>query len=353
MFKKAFEIEKEYFSTININDLFFDSLKNDYPGFVKWFNKKCNEHEDAYVQYDENGNIIGFLYLKIENDIVDDVRPNIKANKILKVGTFKINSHGTRLGERFIKLILDYAICENVDLCYVTAFKKHTGLIKILKQFGFYEYGFKGSVSNSEFVLVKNMRRLSNNVNLDYPLINTINVRKYLLSIYPLYHSAMFTDSILKTEDRSIIKDISYGNSIHKVYVCRMEVDSLKEGDILVLYRTADYGKIAEYSSVATSVCVVEEVKKQEDFNSFDDFYNYASQYSIFNKDDLLSWYNRGKCRTIKFTYNVALKKRITRHDLIEKVGLSRNNYWGFLEIDDAQFDEIINLGNISDNLFI
>ena len=31
MFKKAFEIEKEYFSTININDLFFDSLKNDYP----------------------------------------------------------------------------------------------------------------------------------------------------------------------------------------------------------------------------------------------------------------------------------------------------------------------------------
>lgn len=40
-----------------------------------------------------------------------------------------------------------------------------------------------------------------------------------------------------------------------------MDVEILKRGDILVLYRTSDFNKIAEYSSVVTSICVVEEVK--------------------------------------------------------------------------------------------
>ena len=48
----------------------------------------------------------------------------------------------------------------------------------------------------------------------------------------------MFPDSILVTEDKSIITDVSYKNSIHKIYVCRMDgIEYLKQGDILVLYR--------------------------------------------------------------------------------------------------------------------
>lgn len=173
--------------------------------------------------------------------------------------------------------------------------------------------------------------------------------KKYLLSIYPKYHSIMFPDSILTTENKNIIKDVSYTNSIHKIYVCTMDhVEELKYGDIVVLYRTAESGKSAEYSAVATSVCVVEDVKTQEDFSSFDEFYRYASKYSLFDEYDLKYWYNRGGCKTIKMTYNGALKRRIVRHDLIENVGLARNQYWGFFELTNEQFDRIAQIGGIS-----
>lgn len=342
-------MNKRKFEEININDEFFYSLKNDYPGFENWYRGK--KGEKAYVQYDDNQKIQGFLYLKIENNVVDDIRPKLVANKILKVGTFKINAHGTRLGERFIKKILDEAVKEGVDFCYITIFPKHTGLIKLIQQFGFVEYGQKGDVTNFEKVFIRDMKKSLGNINYDYPFIKTSGVNKYILGIYPRYHSVMFTDSILKTENKGIIQDISYGNSIHKIYVCRLDVEKLNRGDIIVIYRTSEENKYAEYSSVVTSVCVVEETKKQEDFRSFNEFFEYASQYSVFDRDDLLKWYKKGMCKTIKFTYNIALESRITRHDLIETIGLSRKEYWGFFKITDQQFQGIVELGKVNRNI--
>ena len=299
------------------------------------------------------GGIQGFLHLKNENDLVDDVRPIIQADNILKVATFKVDAHGTKLGEQFIKIIMDYAISEKSDLCYVTIFPRHETLIRLVQAFGFEEYGEKGDVLNPEKVFVKNMKKVTGNVNKDYPLIRGTGTNKYLLSIYPQYHSVMFPDSILTTENRNIITDISHTNSIHKIYVCTMGVDVLKYGDIIVLYRTAEDGRSAEYSAVATSICVIEEVRKQSDFGSFNECFTYANQYSVFDRDDLYKWYQRGECKAIKMTYNVALKKRIVRHDLIEKIGLDRHEYWGFMQLTNAQFEEIIYAGGVSSESII
>ena len=338
-------IEHKTFAEIDLQDSFFQSLRDDYPGFDDWFKGKSSQ--DAFVQY-ENNKVIGFLYLKVEQTLVDDVVPNIHANKILKIGTFKINAHGTKMGEQFIKIIMDYAVNENVDVCYVTIYEKHDPLINLVQQFGFEWYGTKGEGSHKENVYLKQMRHVIGDINKDFPLINISTAKKYLLSIYPKYHSVMFPDSILTTEKKSIIKDVSYTNSIHKIYVCTMdEVENLRYGDIVVLYRTADEKRSAEYSSVATSICVVESIKKQSEFSCFDEFYTYASKYSVFNKNDLYYWYQRGKCKAIKMTYNAALKKRIVRHDLIQEIGLERKQYWGFFELTNEQFKAIVQKGDV------
>lgn len=339
------------FSEVDLNDSFFQSLREDYPGFDNWFKRKSQQ--EAFVQYDDNNKIIGFLYLKMEHDLVDDVTPNILAKRILKVGTFKIEAHGTKMGEQFIKIITDYAVNEEADICYVTIYEKHNSLINLVQQFGFELYGTKGTDSHKENVYIKQMKKITGDINKDFPLINLNSSRKYLLSIYPEYHSIMFPDSILTTEDKNIIKDVSYTNSIHKIYICSMDaVQKLKYGDIVVLYRTAENSKNAEYSSVATSICVVENIKDQSEFLNFNEFYNYACKYSVFDKNDLYYWFRKGKCKAIKMTYNSALVKRIVRHDLIENIGLQRNQYWGFFELTNKQFATIAEKGGIS-NLLI
>lgn len=342
-------IKHKTFGDINLNDEFLLSLKADYPAFEEWFLKK--QKHDAFVQYDVNGKIIGFLYLKEEFGIIDDVLPPIVADKILKIGTFKIDSHGTRMGEQFVKIIMDYAINSDVDICYVTIFDKQKGLINLLKTFGFEEYGIKGDRANPERVFVKHMNIVCGDVDRDYPLIKTNGRNKYLLSIYPKYHSVMFPDSILTTENKNIITDISHTNSINKIYVCTMGVEILKRGDIIVLYRTAEYGRSAEYSAVATSICVVEEVRDQNTFGDFEQFYQYANQYSVFGREDLHYWYRRGGCKAVKMTYNIALKRRIVRHDLITKVGMDRDAYWGFMPISDEKFYSITKLAEINESI--
>ncbi len=338
------------FSEVELNDPFFDSLKADYPGFEKWFYKKVEEHSDVYVQYDENRYLQGFLYMKIEFDGVSDVNPPIISSRILKIGTFKINAHGTKMGEQFLKIIFEHATEQQVDCCYLTIFEKQEGLISLVKSFGFDYWGTKGDDNNAEMVLVKDMNRFTGKICYDYPKINIANSKKYLLSIYPKYHSIMFPEAILSTESRNIIKDISPSNSIHKVYVCSMgDVENIKYGDIIVMYRTAEYGRSAEYSAVATSVCTVEEVRLQTSFSDFEDFYRFACQYTIFDRDDLQYWYNRGGLKVIKMVYNFALKKRIVRHELIEKLGLDRNRYWGFFELTDLEFKQIVYYGQAED----
>jgi hypothetical protein len=120
---KMLSVEKGYFGEVDISDDFFDSFREDYIGFDKWFARKCDE--EAYVCINE-GNILGFLYIKIEDEhkAYKDIEPSFNLAKRLKVGTFKVESTGFRLGERFIKIILDNAIQYNVDEVYVTMLMK-------------------------------------------------------------------------------------------------------------------------------------------------------------------------------------------------------------------------------------
>ncbi|UVL46077.1 hypothetical protein LOY57_25990 [Pseudomonas moraviensis] len=94
------------FSEVDLTDTFFDSLKLDYEGFETWFDKKRVSGELAYVFYNSKNKIDGFLYLKSEVDIDESINPPLPVASTLKVGTLKINAHGTKLGERFIKKYL-------------------------------------------------------------------------------------------------------------------------------------------------------------------------------------------------------------------------------------------------------
>lgn len=340
------------FADIDRNDTFFDSLKEDYPEFEEWFEKKSKDNSKAYVQY-TNNNLQAFLYLKNESGIeLSDVTPARPACNRLKVGTFKIDAHNTKLGERFVKKIMDSALYMKADEIYVTIFAKHEGLIRILQRYGFNKEGKKGD----ELVLVKNMKVLTGDILKDYPLLKTTDKRKFLLSIYPKYHTKMFPDSILRNEENKkyeLIKDISYTNSIHKVYLCFIpDTAHLRRGDLVAIYRTKDDKGSARYRSVITSVCQIEEIRTNKDFTKIEDFLEYTNYYSIFDSEELKQWYQQKNCYVIKMTYNIALTKRVTNGYLVDELKIMPK-YWGFFQLTDDQFDSILKKGEIDESVII
>ena len=146
---KVLNVQKKQFGYINLNDNFFDSLKEDYNGFDKWFIKKSDDL--AYVTTNKaNGLILSFLYLKVENkeENYTDIIPTFAPKKRLKIGTFKVINNGFRLGERFLKIIFDNALVNKVDEIYVTIFDhrdEQKRLIDLMEQWGFILWGMKGN----------------------------------------------------------------------------------------------------------------------------------------------------------------------------------------------------------------
>ena len=357
-------LQYKCFGEIDLNDPFFDSLKASYQEFSDWFQRKSNEY--TYVFYGEHGLIDGFLYLKAESPIVDDCNPPLttgKGSAWLKVGTLKINAHGTKLGERFVKKIFDYAVTRGFNDIYVTVFFEHAPLISLLERYGFRQEAVKTTRNGTELVLTRRLN-LSypgvSNVVKNYPIVNfrgdeTYRPHSYLLAIYPQWHSRLLPDSILKNEDTSIIQDVSPTNSIHKVYMAGMSgMDRLKRGDILFIYRTNDNKGSAYYHALISSVCVVEEYRHIATFQEYAEFERYCAPYSIFSRDELQKfWKEKRYPHVLKFSYNIALPKRVIRKNLLEQVGLSEKDYFGFMSLTPCQAAHILQLGSVNESFVI
>ncbi len=280
-----FKIIECQFQDVDFEDSFFSSLAKDYSEFSDWIKKKAQE-KCLIVKTDK---IIGFLYVKLENKElkVDPIQP-IKER--LKIGTFKISPHGTKLGERFLKKVFDIAMIRKVQEIYVTIFPKCEDLIHLLTEYDFKKEAIKKTNNGIEDVYIK---KLDNKIDSSTPvvhiypriLLGTSNF--YLLSIYPKYHTRLFPDSKLNTEDLHIVTDVSHTNSIHKVYIAGMKLlNDFKKGDVLVIYRTKEDGKNAKYNSVATSICVIENIANINDYSE-SNFVQDISKYSVFTENEL------------------------------------------------------------------
>lgn len=337
------DIKLVKFREINLQDTFFDSLRNDYEGFNDWFIRK--ENEEAYVLKIEN-RLEAFLYMKIEEEEDSTIIPQLFFyNKILKVGTFKINAHGSKLGERFVKLIFDKMIEEKLSKAYVTIFEKQVNLISLLEEYGFFYWGKK----KDEYVYLKDFNHLVGNIKKDYPMIKTKGTKKFLLSIWPPFHTELFPDSKLRTEKNHIIRDLSHTNCIEKVYLSgSADILNYKKGDLIAIYRTAEKNTIAEYTAVVTSICTVSEIRNINEFRTINEFLEFCSDRTIFTEDKLVEfWRERRYPYIITLLYNSALNKRIIRKELIEEIGVSRSERLVVFNLTDEQMNKILEIGGI------
>jgi predicted nucleic acid-binding protein len=339
---KVLNVQKKQFGYINLNDDFFLSLKEDYNGFDKWFIKKSDEL--AYVTTNKNnGLILSFLYLKIENkdENYTDIIPTFAPKKRLKVGTFKVINNGFRLGERFLKVIFDNALINKVDEIYVTIFDhrdEQKRLIDLIEQWGFRFWGMKGK----ERVYVRDFKRAFdiNDLKSNYPYISRKN-GIYIVPIYESYHTELLPDSILNNESPAeFVEDFPHRNGISKVYVSWAMKPHPKKGDLLIFYRTGGY-----YKSVISTIGIVEDIIF--DIETEEDFLRHCRKGSVFPEHELKAMWNYKKFTkpfVVRFMYIYSFPHRINMKQLIDLgiLGGKDDAPRGFKPITKEQFNLIL-----------
>lgn len=314
---KMLSVQKELFGNIDLNNLFFDSLKIAYPDFVPWFNKKSEEC--AYVCRTDEQEIKGFLYIKTEDQYEDysAIEPKFLPKKRLKVGTFKVDTSGFRLGERFIKIIFDNALYRKVDEIYVTFFEDSPNLEALkglLETWGFARHGIKHSYGKEETVFVKKLGVMNPDFSAKKNFPNMeFNKQKFILPIMAKYHTSLLPDSILKTEKQiNFMGPDAQKYALQKVYISWAPERNINPGDLILFYRMGEDGSNKKYTSVLTTLGMVDRI--HYGFKNKEEFLKYCQNRSVFSKEDLDYFWNRHRdnLMVLKFVFVKSLRNRLT-----------------------------------------
>ena len=358
---RVLAVRKVHFGLVDIHSEFFDSFRQDYDGnaFDKWFNKKADE--PAYVCY-EGQDLVAFLYLKVEGsgENYGDIEPRFEPKRRLKIGTFKVELNGYKLGERFLKIVFDNAILQKVDEIYVTIFPRtieQERLIKILEDFGFKQHGTKINPYGTEAVYVRDMVPKFDALDpkLTFPYISKSS-RAFFVPIYPQYHTSLLPDSILRTESPDdFVEQEPHRNAIRKVYVSRSIFRDLRRADTIVFYRTASSGS-GYYTSVVTTLGIVDGVYR----NITDEahFISLCRKRSVFSDKELSDQWNYKKGSRpfiVGFLYAYSFPRRPILKELIDN-GVIRNIESvprGFERITSEQFAKILELSNANPRFIV
>ena len=344
-------INKVKVGQLDINDTFFDGLKNSYPGFENWLRSK--ENEDAYC-YFENNKLLAMLMLKNEEigEDYSDISPTMRNNRKLKVSTFKVDIKKKKIGERFIKIIFDQAIYSNVNEIYVTIFDDtddKKALISYFERFGF---NYHGKKNGRELVYVRSMNKnyIKNDPLKSYPYIDRSN-DSYIVAILPEYHTYLLPDSKLSKESyRNIHMPVEY--AIKKYYITATGFKPKPNiGDNLIFYRMKEGFIPAKYSSVLTTIGIVTDIYTP---TNIDDLVNKVKDKTVYTEEAIRNYYNSRINITyvIEFAYITTLENKINLNDCLEN-SILFDYPRGVEKITKEQFDKILEIGNVDNSIII
>ena len=260
----------------------------------------------------------------------------------LKIGTFKVQQFGFKLGERLIKILFDNARHFSVKELYFTIFPRnedHNKLIALLKEYGFHYHGIKKTSDGIEEAYVRDFSKAvyMSSPKKTYPYLSN-QARKYMVAIYPHYHTSLFPDSALQTDPYSFsVENEPHRNAIAKVFVSRSPVRDMAPGDILIFYKTG-----GRKNGGITTLGVVENVIMG--ISDFDRFEKLCRKRSVFLNEGLRKEWDKNPNRrpfVVNFLYCLTFQERLSLGRLKE-LGILRAAPMGFRKISDQNFEKIV-----------
>jgi rRNA-processing protein FCF1 len=286
---------------LDINDEIFDSLKEDYPEFEDWFNRKRLEGRECLVYRNNNGSLGALLIFKDENEPIHLKSKILPAKKRMKIATLKVSSSGYKIGEFFIQWTTNYAIKKNFDEIYLTHFTTPEDyLVYLIEEYGFMKVGqnnLRNPKGNYEDVFVKYLKptpELVQNIEdkspkhlskIFYPKFwDGEEVKKFVVPIRPQYHEKLFLGNKRQsTLDEHNNRFIVEGNTIKKAYLSHSNTKKISPGDLLLFYRSNDLKAI-------TCIGVVEKIVPN--LNNADEITREVGKRTVYSPEEIKDFAN-------------------------------------------------------------
>ncbi len=245
---------------IDLQDPFFDSLREDYNGFDEWFRKSAAEGRLAWANIAEDANTINaiLIYKSEHSETITTDHKTLPHNS-LKISTFKVAEkiRGRKVGELLFKTVFEYAYKNAYSWVYLTIHPyKHAFLKDMCIDLGFYEYGIDYK-SQRDQVLVKQIGIQDRAATVETPFefyrkyspaLLCTKTKKYIIPIQRQYHQVLFPDN--QKIANLFLDNNPPGNTLKKAYLSHAPLKTMHRGDIVLFYRTGDERRITTLAIV-------------------------------------------------------------------------------------------------------
>lgn len=346
-------------SELDINDSFFNSLKEDYPEFEEWYNRKANEGKQAFAYIDDNG-IGAFVMLKNgeceEIHLDNQILPKCSR---LKISTLKLSDRveGNRLGEGAIGIALWNWLESDDEEIYVTVFVKHRKLIEMLQKFGFELAGYN---SRNEGVYLRSKNAISfMTPYTSFPFINKETRAFAMLPIEAEWHDKIFPYSELKNTKQDT-EEFAAANGMTKTYICfPVNTPCYSPGMPIMIYRKSRDEYNRGFKSVVTSYGTIvrsEPIKQNWSYlKSFEEYVKIVGNKSVFTHSEIKNFYEKMKnLYVLELVYNHAFGKGCNvNYNTLNDNGIWKNGhpYQAVYSMND--FRAILSLAKQNENKLI
>mgnify|MGYP002624916773 FL=1 len=269
---------------LDIEDSFFNSLRDSYPDFNNWFRVKCQqEHRNCFV-IRNNSKIAGLCIYKKESPSYE------MFGNVIKICTFKLSYSGTKHGELLLRQLLKLCYDSKIDWLYVTAFESNY-ICQFFEEFGFEQYKER-KADTGELIYRKKIVPSKDDCQLaalpfhkkfGYRFFNP-SERAFLIPTIESYYNRLFPETDPK--GFSMFAD-SYAcaNAIRKVYICKSNSNLITPGSLLFFYRTHSNKKI--------KCCgIVEQVLRS---SNPDEILPLIGKRSVFSKSEIENYCSDGR----------------------------------------------------------
>ena len=308
-------VKERFLYEIDKNQPFFESLRQSYDGFDKWFQKCAEDKRKCWCIEDGDSNVVAICIYKHEQDARLTDNGEIISGRILKLCTFKVDpkARGKKLGERLLYIAFDYCVKNDFDWVYLHTFgEEQKTLVGLCSDYGFSCLG----KYKQDDVYIKPMKLKDDDCNSLESLIkyypyfkDNESVQKFIIPIQPQFHEDLFPDfsnmkGTLFEKDQSLYT--CQGNTIKKAYLCHAKIKTIRKGDIILFYRSKDRKSIQ-------CMGIVEDVLFSE---NIDEVFPAIAKRTVYKYSDIQNILKK-RTLVILFRYK-ALDKEISNQSIVD-----------------------------------